>query len=215
MELESVSKAYRRMAPFYDVSFGAISRAARRAGIARVNERGGSVLEVGVGTGLSLPHYGQGARVTGIDFSHEMLARAREKVDELSLENVVALRQMDARSLDFADDSFDTVVAMFLVSVAPDPERVMAEMSRVCRPGGEVMVVNHFARDKGVIALAEQGFSRFERTLGWHSDFRIDSVLGAPGLTLLENRALWPLGIFSLLRFCKDGAAPTPAGPSS
>jgi phosphatidylethanolamine/phosphatidyl-N-methylethanolamine N-methyltransferase len=215
MELEFVNRTYRRWAPIYDVSFGGISRAARRAGIALVNDRGGSVLEVGVGTGLSLPHYTGNLRVTGIDFSEDMLAHAREKVEQGALSNVAALRQMDARRLDFADESFDTVVAMFLVSVAPEPERVMAEMSRVCRPGGEVIVVNHFARDHGVIALAERSFARFDRAIGWHSDFRIDHVLGAPGLTLVENRALWPLGLFSLLRFRKDEAGSRSAAQSS
>ena len=137
MEIDAVARSYRRWAPVYDFSFGAVSRSARRHVVNHVSRRGGEALEVGIGTGLALPLYDGRVRVTGIDYSDEMLARARKKVAEEGLTHVGALHQMDARALDFADGTFDTVVAMFLVSVVPDPEQVMSEMARVCRPGGE------------------------------------------------------------------------------
>ena len=112
MKPEAVTSSYRRWAPVYDHTFGAFTRIGRRRVVDHINSRGGSVLEVGVGTGLSLPNYGDTVQVTGIDFSAEMLAKAQEKVDRLGLTAVVALRQMDARHLDFPDASFDVVVAM-------------------------------------------------------------------------------------------------------
>ena len=201
MELEAVRRSYRRWAPIYDRSFGAISHIARRHTVAHVNARGGRALEVGIGTGLSLAGYAGEVEVTGIDYSEEMLTKAREKVADEGLTHVRSLRRMDARSLDFADASFDTVVAMFLVSVAPDPDRVIRQMARVCKPGGEVVIVNHFARDNGPIAWVERTFARYENTLGWHSDFRIERILGVPELDLIEVTPLTPLGLFTFLRF--------------
>ncbi|MGP3697822.1 class I SAM-dependent methyltransferase [Rhodobacter sp. NSM] len=201
MELDAVSRSYKRWAPIYDFSFGKVSESPRRRTATHVNARGGRVLEVGVGTGLSLPLYSHRVDVTGIDFSHEMLAKAREKVEELGLKPVKHLRQMDARELDFPDETFDTVVAMFLVSVVPEPERVVSEMARVCRKGGEVVIVNHFARDKGPLAAVEKALARFENTLGWHSDFAIERVTGDQRLEVVEQAPMGPGGLFTFLRF--------------
>ncbi|MDZ4096176.1 MAG: methyltransferase domain-containing protein [Paracoccaceae bacterium] len=201
MDIDAISRSYKRWAPIYDMSFGAISRNPRRKVVHHINKRGGSVLEVGVGTGLALPLYDSTISVTGIDFSHDMLARARQKVAEDGLTNITELRQMDARHLDFPDESFDTVVAMFLVSVVPDPERVVSEMARVCKPGGEVLIANHFASEKGVLAKLERALSRFENTLGWHSDFAISRVTGESRLAHREQAAMAPFGLFTFLRF--------------
>ncbi|AXQ94308.1 class I SAM-dependent methyltransferase [Cereibacter azotoformans] len=201
MELDAVSRSYKRWAPIYDFSFGKVSESPRRRTATHVNARGGRVLEVGVGTGLSLPLYSRRVEVTGIDFSHEMLAKAREKVEELGLTPVKQLRQMDAREIDFPDETFDTVVAMFLVSVVPEPERVVSEMARVCKSGGEVVIVNHFAREKGPLAAVEKALARFENTLGWHSDFSIERVTGDPRLEVVEQAPMGPGGLFTFLRF--------------
>jgi phosphatidylethanolamine/phosphatidyl-N-methylethanolamine N-methyltransferase len=123
MKPESITTSYRRWAPIYDATFGQITHAGRRHATEVANQTGGDVLEVGVGTGLALPYYAPGVSVTGIDFSEDMLERARAKVSEENLSQVRELRQMDARKLDFADDSFDIVVAMHLISVVPDPSR--------------------------------------------------------------------------------------------
>lgn len=201
MELDAVSRSYKRWAPIYDFSFGKVSESPRKRTAAHVNARGGQVLEVGVGTGLSLPLYDPHLDVTGIDFSHDMLAKAQEKVDTLGLTAVKRLRQMDARALDFPDESFDTVVAMFLVSVVPEPEKVVSEMARVCRIGGEVVIVNHFATDKGPLAAVEKALARFENTLGWHSDFAIERVSGDPRLDVIDRQPMSPGGLFTFLRF--------------
>ena len=201
MEIGAVGRSYRRWAPVYDATFGRITGVGRARAVEWLNTREGSILEVGVGTGLSLPSYRDHLEITGVDYSPEMLARAEEKVARLGLGHVRALRQMDARSLDFPDASFDTVVAMYLVSVVPEPERVISEMARVCRPGGEVVVLNHFARERGLLARLERAFAPFANQLGWHSDFDRNRIMGDARLALEEERSMPPLGMFTLLRF--------------
>ncbi len=207
MDLNAVKSSYARWAPVYDKTFGAITEGGRKRAVAHVNTRGGSVLEVGVGTGLSLEHYDPAMTIAGIDFSEEMLAKARQKVERRGLKNVSSLRQMDARNLDFPDDSFDTVVAMHIVSVVPEPERVMAEMARVCKPGGQIVITNHFAREKGVMAVIERLMAPFEKALGWHSDFPLTRVTGEPSLQIVTKRPIPPLGMMTFLVLEKAPAA--------
>ena len=206
MEIEAVGSSYRRWAPVYDQTFGAITRIGRLRAVEHANLRKGKVLEVGVGTGLALRHYKDGVEVTGVDFSPEMLRKARAKVAEHGLDHVTDLRRMDARALDFPDGSFDTVVAMYLVSVVPEPEKVVAEMARVCKPGGEVLILNHFARDEGTLARLERGFAPFADLLGWHPDFPIERVMGSDELELVERRTFPPFGMFTFLRLRKKPA---------
>ncbi len=206
MDIQAVRKSYARWAPIYDKTFGALTRQGRRRAADALNGLGGRVLEVGVGTGLSLPSYRGDVSVTGIDASDEMLAKAREKVTELGLGNVEALRLMDARAMEFPDASFDHVSAMHIMSVVPEPERVMAEIARVLRPGGTVVIVNHFARDaddRSALTLLERVAAPFANLLGWHSDFSKATVMGVPGLDLIEEQHLPPFGMMTLLRFRK------------
>jgi phosphatidylethanolamine/phosphatidyl-N-methylethanolamine N-methyltransferase len=202
VEIEAVGASYRRWAPVYDRTFGAITRAGRSRAVDYNNGRSGRVLEVGVGTGLALPRYRRHLEVTGIDFSVEMLAKARRKVAAEGLAHVT-LHEMDARSLAFPDDHFDTVVAMYLVSVVPEPERVIAEMARVCRPGGEVLIVNHFARSGGALSMLERAFAPFSNLLGWHSDFPMARVLGSDRLALKDRQTYPPFRMFTFLRLEK------------
>ncbi len=200
MEIEAVRTSYARWALFYDQTFGAVTNYGRRRAVRFVNESGArNVLEVGVGTGLALPHYAPHLQVTGIDFSEEMLEKARAKVREKGLGQVKELRQMDARTLDYPDGHFDMVVAMHLVSVVPEPERVVAEMARVCKPGGKVLITNHFAREKGLLAAIERLAAPLENILGWHSDFEIERVLGEESLQVVERRPWPPLGLMTFL----------------
>jgi phosphatidylethanolamine/phosphatidyl-N-methylethanolamine N-methyltransferase len=199
MDLHAVETSYRRWAPIYDRTFGAVTTTGRRRATAHINRSGGRVLEVGVGTGLALDHYDRAIEVTGIDASPEMLAKARARVEDLGLSNVRALARMDARVLEFPDNHFDSVAAMHILSVVPEPERVVAEMARVVKPGGEVVIVNHFKRDRGALATLERLMAPFANLLGWHSDFDKARVLGDPRLSVVVESRLPPLGMMTFL----------------
>lgn len=205
MESNSVLKAYARYAPIYDRTFGLLlGREGRPIAAAIANGRTGPVLEVGVGTGLTLPHYRRDHDVTGIDISPEMLAVAERRVKELGLDHVRALIEMNASRLGLADASFDVVVAAYVMSVVPDPSAVIREIERVCRPGGDVVIVNHFAAESGLRLFIEKCLAPLANTLGWEPDFSIDRVLSGSGLRLVEKRALSPFGLFTLLHLRKD-----------
>jgi len=204
MDTTSVRDAYRRWAPIYDLTFGKIAEAGRKNAVQIINRRRGRVLEVGVGTGLSLPCYGSHLTITGIDLSPEMLAKAEDKVDRHNLANVAGLHEMDAGALAFPDESFDTVVAMYVMTVVPEPERVMLELERVCATGGEVILVNHFSEDEGVRSFLERKLAPFADLIGWRPVFDIDQVLVCEDLRLAERRSLRPFGLFTMLRFVKE-----------
>jgi len=204
MDTTSVRDAYRRWAPIYDLTFGKIAEAGRKNAVQIINRRRGRVLEVGVGTGLSLPCYGSHLTITGIDLSPEMLAKAEDKVDRHNLANVAGLHEMDAGALAFPDESFDTVVAMYVMTVVPVPQRVMRELERVCAAGGEVILVNHFSEDEGVRGFLERKLAPFADLLGWRPVFDIDQVLVCEDLRLAERRSLRPFGLFTMLRFVKE-----------
>lgn len=211
MTQEIVRRAYARWAPIYDMTFGLVSRYGRNKTVEFINRgRPGRVLEVGVGTGISLPRYDPHIDVTGIDLSAEMLAKARARVARRALTNVRALEEMDAAAMAFATDSFDVVVAMYVMTVAPEPERVMSELARVCRPGGEVMIVNHFSRDRGMRGVIEKMASGFAGRLGWRPEFPLEAVMGCHELKLLGRQTFAPFGLFTSLRFAKR-QTPAPA----
>ena len=210
MDIKAVENTYARWAPVYDRTFGVITDAGRRRAVTYINDHEGPLLEVGVGTGLSLPHYRRNLDVTGIDFSHEMLTKAQVKVDELKLTQVKELRQMDARKLDFPDNHFGMIAAMHVLSVVPEPEKVMAEIVRVCRPGGKVVITNHFMRDSGVLAMIERVSAKFPNLLGWHSDFRVETILSEPDLSVETQQTLPPMGMMTFLVLHKKRSAGTP-----
>lgn len=204
MDAASVRHAYRRWAPVYDFTFGLVAEAGRKHAVRIINRRKGRVLEVGVGTGLSLPCYGNHLTITGIDLSPEMLAKAEVKVARKKLDHVAALHEMDAGALAFPDESFDTVVAMYVMTVVPEPERVMRELERVCAPGGEVILVNHFSQDEGMRGWLERTLAPFADLIGWRPVFELDQVLICEDLRLAERRSLRPFGLFTMLRFVKE-----------
>jgi len=178
MHLDSVKAAYRRYARIYDTLFGPVLQPGRRAVIGALGLKPGDrVLEVGVGTGLSLPLYPQDVTVTGIDVSVPMLQKARQRTAQLELENVDALLEMDAQAMSFGDASFDKVVAMYVVSVVEDPARLLEELHRVCRPDGEIFIVNHVRSEHPLLGAFEKGLSRFSDKLGWHPDFELRQIL--------------------------------------
>lgn len=186
MHLEAAQAAYRRYAGVYDALFGPVLQPGRKVVIEKLDLRPGErVLEVGVGTGLSLPMYPADARITGVDASREMLEKARLRVAASNITNVEALLEMDAQAMTFAGASFDKVVAMYVVSVVERPGQLMRELRRVCRPGGEIFIVNHVRSDNPLLGAVEKGLAPFSAKLGWHPDFKLEEITAAGG-TLLE-----------------------------
>lgn len=203
LDAASVRNAYRRWAGVYDLVFGGVSAFGRRSAVAAVNRlsqtAGRRVLEVGVGTGLALPHYRPELEVVGIDLSREMLLKAQERVREERLVAVHGLLEMDAEATAFADDAFDIAVAMFTASVVPDARKLFAEMSRVVRPGGHLLFVNHFAADDGVRWWVERTTAPLARVLGWHPDFRLSDLLDREGTVIDRVETCPPLSLFTLV----------------
>ena len=207
---ETVEQAYDRWAPVYDLVFGGVFSKGRKAAIQATGNIGGRVLEVGVGTGISLPQYPPHVRIFGTDISEAMLRKARQRVAELGLKNVEGLAVMDAEKLEFPDDSFDVVMAQYVVTAVPNPEVALDEFARVIKPGGEIILVNHLGAEQGLRAVFERWFAPLARRLGWRPEFRWDRLAqwaaGHGGVRLIERRPMPPLGHFSLIRFGRLGS---------
>jgi len=201
LELHDTLRTYRLFAGSYDVVFGPIFHPGRRAAVEVANNRPNQrILEVGVGTGLSLPHFRGDARVTGIDVSKEMLAKARRRVERDRLKQVEALLEMDAEAMSFEDSAFDAVLALYVASVVPDPARFVAEMRRVCKPGGTIVIVNHFTSANPAMRWLERRLAPLAGKIGFHADFPLDSFLAAGQLRVREVRPSNLFGYWKLLR---------------
>ena len=211
MSHDRVVKTYDRWAPIYDKVFGSIFEQARRSAIAASEQIGGRVLEVGVGTGISLPYYSQACRVTGIDISDEMLDVARRRIVEQQLINIDGVAVMDAQNLDFATGSFDVVTAQYVVNTVPDPETALDEFIRVLRPGGELIIINRIGAEAGPRLKIERLLQPVVQRLGWRSEFpwsRFEAWMVRSGqVELLERRPMPPFGHFALIRFGKTPTA--------
>jgi phosphatidylethanolamine/phosphatidyl-N-methylethanolamine N-methyltransferase len=211
IDRESVMKSYARWAPVYDLVFGKVFERARTEAIAATQRVGGRVLDVGVGTGICLPRYTRASSVVGIDLSEPMLRKARRRVAELGLTNIETLVVMDAEHMDFPDNSFDAVVAQYVVNTVPHPDDALAEFARVVKPGGEIILINRVGADAGVRRALEAGFAPAAHWLGWRPEFRWSLFTAwlqrTPDIRLLERRPVPPFGHFSLIRFGKVGAA--------
>jgi len=207
IDREGVEKAYGRWAPVYDLVFGKVFDHGRQSTIAEADRIGGRILDVGVGTGLSLSDYSRKSRICGVDISEPMLRKAQQRVRALGLSNVETLAVMDAKNLAFADSSFDAVVAQYVITAVPDPEATLDEFARVTRPGVEIILVNHLGAESGPRRAFEQGFAPVARRLGWRPEFRWERLVKWAarhgGVTLAERRAMPPLGHFSLIRYRK------------
>ena len=182
LEKRQVERAYELYAPVYDFIFDWIFAPGRVAAVKHLDiQRGDSVLEVGIGTGLNLPLYPPACRLTGIDLSAEMLDKAVERVQTLAMPNVT-LKVMDATSMDFADDEFDKAVATYTISAVPDPVAVLREMRRVVKPGGVLVTLNHFRSERGVMGWLEDLVAPLCTRLGWKSNLALGPLLAAVGL---------------------------------
>lgn len=211
IDQQSVARAYALWAPVYDLVFGAVFDAGRRAAIAAAEQvcgpQGGRILEVGVGTGLSLPDYAGVNRIIGLDLSEPMLRKAVKRARAHGLTNVEALAVMDAARLAVPDESFEVVVAQYVITAVPDPEGTLNEFVRVLKPGGEIILVNHIGAESGPRLLFECCFAPIARRLGWRPEFPFarltDWMARHGGVRLIERRAMPPLGHFSLVRIAR------------
>jgi phosphatidylethanolamine/phosphatidyl-N-methylethanolamine N-methyltransferase len=202
--LKLMERVYSNYATYYDLFFDEILKPGRREAVQALEVTSEqNILEVGIGTGLSLPYYPKGCLITGIDISEDMLHKARQKVKENG-RNQVDLFKMDASSLSFDDESFDRVLVPYLISVVPDPYRVVSEIIRVCRRGGLIVFVNHFQNSNPVIALLEKCLSPFSKFVGFRLDLPVESVTDHSPLRLERMEKVNLFGLWRLIKLKKE-----------
>lgn len=183
LEERQVRRAYDFYSPVYDFVFKKIFEPGRISAVRLIGPpRPGRVLEVGIGTGLNLPFYPHDVHLVGIDLSEGMLRKAQEKVDDLRMRNVV-LKAMDASSLEFADGEFDATLATYVISAVPDPVAVLREMRRVTKPGGALVILNHFRSQNPLMRHIEDALAPVCAHLGWKTNLALTPLLETVGLT--------------------------------
>ena len=204
VENDFVERVYEKIASVYDYTFGPTLHPGRVEAIQKLGIRTGErVLEVGVGTGINAALYPRDCTVTGIDFSAKMLKKASKRIAHKGISNV-RLIEMDAADLKFADDTFDIVYAPYVISVVPDPVAVACEMRRVCRPGGRIVILNHFRSSNAVGAWMERIIAPGAKYLGFKSDLDLPAFLVQAGLAPVSIEKVNVPRIWSLVTCVKD-----------
>ena len=199
IDREQIERVYSSYAAVYDKVFGRVFQGSREAVVRNLKvEPGERVLEVGVGTGLCLPLYPVDCDITAIDVSGPMLEKAAVRVKELGLTNVKLLK-MDAGEMDFADSSFDIVIAAYVVTAVPDYRKLMKEMIRVSRPGGRLILLNHFTQDSPLIAAVEKAISPICVRIGFRTDLSVDEVIDGWPLIKERDERVKPLGMWHVV----------------
>lgn len=206
-----IDLTYRRFAPIYDALFGAVLQPGRKRGIQSLQcQADQRILEVGVGTGLSLDLYPSTASVVGIDLCPDMLKRAQARVQTRQLNNVRALIQMDGRKMSFADNSFDKVIAMYVIPAMTDPCPLVSEMRRVCKTDGELIFINHFQSNGPIVGTIERLLTPLWRWLNYRTDLRLEDFLRDAKLEVFETHSTNVFGYATLVR-CKNHDSQTTA----
>jgi phosphatidylethanolamine/phosphatidyl-N-methylethanolamine N-methyltransferase len=204
VENDFVESVYEKLANVYDLTFGPTLHPGRLVALeGMVLKSGDRILEVGIGTGINAPLYPRSCHVTGIDFSAKMLMKARERVERKGLRNV-SLMEMNAANLSFPDNSFDVVYAPYVISVVPDPVQVVGEMRRVCRPGGKIIILNHFRSPNPLLAKIERAISPFTVHIGFKSDLDLPGFLAQAQLKPISVQKVSFPRIWSLVTCIKD-----------
>ena len=193
------SKLYAEFAPLYDKVFGKIfynrlEYVIENLGIPPCAK----VLEVGAGTGTSFPAYPEHCEITGVDLAPDMLARARQKIEENHWSHLTVM-EMNALDLEFPDNTFDYVMAFHVVTVVPDPVRMIAEAKRVCKPGGRIVIVNHFTSEVPLLGSLTQALDPITRWLGWRTDLRLKPFLQTTGLQVERSYKLSKASLYDVL----------------
>jgi phosphatidylethanolamine/phosphatidyl-N-methylethanolamine N-methyltransferase len=204
VENHFVERVYENLASVYDLTFGPTLHPGRLQALDRMGiQPSDRILEVGVGTGINASLYPRNCQITGIDLSTGMLDKARERVARQGLKNV-RLLEMDAARLTFEDDAFDIVYAPYLVSVVPDPISVAREMRRVCRPGGKIIILNHFRSSNPILSRIEQAICPFTIHIGFKSDLDLPAFLAQAELQPVSIEKVNIPRIWSLVTCIKD-----------
>ena len=199
IDRDQIERVYTNYAAVYDRVFGRVFQDSREAVVRNLKVAPGEkVLEVGVGTGLCLPLYPANCDITAIDLSKPMLDKAEERVKELGLTNV-KLIEMDAGAMDFPDSSFDIVIAAYVVTAVPDYRKLMEEMVRVSRPGGRLILLNHFTQDSPIIAAVEKAISPICARIGFRTDLSVDEVIDGWPLIKERDERVKPLGMWHVV----------------
>ncbi len=205
MKIDRIKDVYAVHSYFYDSIFGRLYAPGRLVAIGLMDIKPGQeVLEVGVGTGVSLPHYPRHARVVGIDISSEMLAKAKERNVNLGLSNV-EIYEMDAGRMEFPDRRFDKVIAAHVISVVPEPLKVMKEMVRVCKDEGEVYILNYVGASSRVVAWFEEKFQPIRQALGLGRNVDFGALIADAGLVIEHIEGVNILGMCRLIKCRKKG----------
>ena len=207
-DLEGQKRAYAKWAPIYDKVYVKLLADAQRKAAAAAAACGPDILEIGVGTGLVLPYYPAGSRVTGIDLSSHMLQKAVEKKVERGLSHVGLLAAMDACHLGFADRSFDAITVPFVITLVPDPEGALDEMYRVLKPGGEIIVASKLGADEGAVMHIEAALAPLVKKVGWSIAFKASRLRNwaarYPDMEVAGISPVFPVGFFKLARIRKN-----------
>ena len=199
IDRKQIERAYASYAVVYDRVFGRVFQASRETVVRNLKVGPGErVLEVGVGTGLCLPLYPPHCDITAIDLSDAMLEKAVVRVKELGLDNVKLLK-MDAGDMDFPDNTFDIVIAAYVVTAVPDYRKLMQEMIRVSRPGGRLILLNHFTQDSPIIAAVEKAISPICTRMGFRTDLSVDEVIDGWPLIKERDEKVSPLGMWHVV----------------
>jgi phosphatidylethanolamine/phosphatidyl-N-methylethanolamine N-methyltransferase len=198
------SKIYSEFAPLYDKIFGKIfynrlEQVIENLGI----PPGARVLEVGAGTGTSFPAYPSHCEIIGVDLAPDMLARARQKIEDNGWSHFQVM-EMNALDLKFPDNTFDYVMAFHVVTVVPDPVRMIAEAKRVCKPGGRIVIVNHFTSDRRVLGSLTQALDPMTRWLGWRTDLKLKPFIKTTGLKVETIYKLNKASLYTVLLCRKE-----------
>jgi len=204
------SKLYAEFAPLYDKVFGKIfynrlEQVIENLGI----PPGAKVLEVGAGTGTSFPAYPAHCEIIGVDLAPDMLARARQKLQENGWSHIKVM-EMNALDLQFRENTFDYVMAFHVVTVVPDPVRMIAEAKRVCKPGGRIVIVNHFTSEVPILGSLTQALDPITRWLGWRTDLRLKPFIETTGLRVEKNYKLSKASLYDVLLCRKEPGAYSP-----
>ncbi len=213
-DLSMMARIYAKWAPVYDMLYGRLLRPGREAATREALACGKDILEVGVGTGLSLPGYPEGYRVTGIDLSKAMLDRAAAKIDHFGLSSVTGLAVMDACRLGFRDGAFDAVVGQYVITLVPDAEAALDEFARVCKPGGDIVLVNKIGAEKGLVAFLERAAAPIARRIGLSSEFQLGRIrdwAAKAGFAVVSVRQVGVAGFYTVVRLTDRRAERTEA----